>query len=158
MKSRKSPSNDNKDFIPLLKKMPLIQAKEVAADKGYDCEANHRFVLNELNAEPLIPVKKNLAGCHNNKLRKRMKRLFDLNPSYLQNYHQRSKVETIFSVMKRKFGDVLFSRSMRIKKKELKLRVILYDIYRIDKLEEICIIKVFIRADKEKMLCYPVIM
>jgi len=130
----------------LLKKLPPIQVDKVAADKGYDCEANHRFIINELNAEPLIPVKKSIAGCHNNKLRKRMKRRFRSDPSCIQSYHQRSKVETIFSVMKRKFGDTLFSRSMEIKKKELKMRVILYDIYRINKLDKICIIQVFIRA------------
>jgi len=115
MKSKKSPSNDNKDFIPLLKKLPRIQVNKVMADKGYDCEANHKFIQDELNAEPLIPVKKNIAGCHNNKLRKRMKRRFESDPVYLKSYHQRSKVETVFSVMKRKFGDVFIQQKNRNK-------------------------------------------
>jgi len=146
MKSRKSPSNDNKDFIPLLKKLPPVQVNNVMADKGYDCEVNHRFIRDELNAEPLIPVKKNIAGCHNNKLRKRMKRRFESDPACLKSYHQRSKVETVFSVMKRKFGDVLFSRKTEIKKKELKMRAIIYNVYRITQDENPYVLEVFIKA------------
>jgi len=45
-------------------------------------------------------------------------------------YHRRSLVETVFSVEKRVFGDVNYSRSNRLRNKESKLRNICYNIYR----------------------------
>ncbi len=144
VKIRKAPSHDNKDFIPLLKKLPPVEIDYVLADKGYDCEANHRFIRNKLNAEPVIPVKKNISGCHNNKLRKKMRRLFLQNSSYENIYHQRSKVETIFSVIKRKFGENLNSRKTNLKKKEMKLVALTYNIYRINKINNI-LFNVFVK-------------
>ncbi|RLF83234.1 hypothetical protein DRN41_07965 [Thermococci archaeon] len=45
-------------------------------------------------------------------------------------YHRRSLVETVFSVEKRVFGDVNYSRGNRLRNKESKLRNICYNIYR----------------------------
>ena len=45
-------------------------------------------------------------------------------------YHQRSKVETVFSVIKRKYGSSVLSRSFETQKRELLLRMIAYNIDR----------------------------
>ena len=127
VKCRKGPAHDNKDFVPLLRRIDC-RLRNVIADKGYDCEANHRFIRNELDAEPVIPVKKNVAGCHKNKLRKRMKRLFLSNPYYKQVYGQRNIAETVFSVIKRRFGGDLRSRLTELKKKEMKLKALTYNL------------------------------
>ena len=50
-------------------------------------------------------------------------------------YHQRSKVETVFSVIKRKFGSAVYSRIEWLKMKEIKLKNIVYNIYRKIKLD-----------------------
>ena len=43
-------------------------------------------------------------------------------------YHQRNKVETVFSVLKRKFGESLKARNYRLQVKEIKIKVILYNL------------------------------
>jgi hypothetical protein len=49
-------------------------------------------------------------------------------------YHQRSKVETVFSVIKRMFGEIIHAKSWLMQKKELMLRCLTYNIYRIAKI------------------------
>ncbi|PIN91422.1 hypothetical protein COU56_05265, partial [Candidatus Pacearchaeota archaeon CG10_big_fil_rev_8_21_14_0_10_31_9] len=45
-------------------------------------------------------------------------------------YHQRSKVETVFSVIKRKYGCFVLSKSFDTQKKELLFRMVAYNIDR----------------------------
>ena len=45
-------------------------------------------------------------------------------------YHQRSKVETVFSVIKRKYGSWILSKSFETQKKELLFRLVAYNIDR----------------------------
>lgn len=58
--------------------------------------------------------------------RKRMKRSFDWDL-----YHQRSKVETIFSVIKRMLGEYIMSRGIMTQNRETMYRIIAYNCYRI---------------------------
>ncbi|MCD6279144.1 hypothetical protein J7J26_00005, partial [Candidatus Micrarchaeota archaeon] len=58
-------------------------------------------------------------------------------------YHQRSKVETVFSVIKRKFGDELYARNINMRKKEVKLKHLVYNLYR----KIIFLLDVFYTAD-----------
>jgi transposase len=46
-------------------------------------------------------------------------------------YHRRNLVETAFSVLKRKFGESLKARNYRNQIKELKIKLILYNISKI---------------------------
>lgn len=115
----KGPRNDHKDFIPLIKD---IKAEEIVADKGYDGKSNRRFVINELKAIPVIPVR----GHTNYFGRFRTKKKING-----KNYHQRSKVETIFSAIKRKYGSALKSRSFATQKKEVICKLIAYNLDRL---------------------------
>jgi hypothetical protein len=45
-------------------------------------------------------------------------------------YHQRSKVETVNSVEKRKFGDELRSKLLRMQRREMKVVDVVYNIHR----------------------------
>jgi hypothetical protein len=45
-------------------------------------------------------------------------------------YHQRNKVETVFSVLKRKFGESLKARKYRLQIKEIKIKVVVYNLSR----------------------------
>ncbi|MEW6215391.1 MAG: transposase [Nitrospirota bacterium] len=50
--------HDNPLFIPLLKivdKITSFRFKKYTADKGYDDKDNHHFVVDELEADPIIP-------------------------------------------------------------------------------------------------------
>jgi len=118
-KIRLGPRNDNIDFKEILKH---ISAKFVVADKGYDSKTNRRFVLNNLKAYPHIPYRK-LTGRNYERLGVPLK--FDE-----KIYHQRSKVETVFSVIKRKYGSMIKSRSFETQKKEIICRLIAYNIDR----------------------------
>ena len=95
-------------------------------DKGYDSEDIHRLIRDELNAYSLIPVRtrkrKRIYGVH----RRELARSFDQT-----RYHQRNKVETVFSVLKRKFGETMKARKFQAQIKELKIKLILYNISKI---------------------------
>ena len=95
-------------------------------DKGYDSEDIHRLIRDDLNAYSLIPVRtrkrKQISGVY----RRELARSFDQT-----RYHQRNKVETVFSVLKRKFGETLKARKFQAQIKELKIKLILYNISKI---------------------------
>jgi hypothetical protein len=81
---------------------------EVAADMGYLSE-NNFAVIAERGATPLIPFKKN--STPRSGLWSKMYHYFHLNrEDFLARYHQRSNVESTFSMMKAKFGDSVRSK------------------------------------------------
>lgn len=118
-KIRLGPRNDNIDFESVMKN---IDCKYVVADKGYDSKANRHFVLRKMKSYPHIPYRK-MSGRTYEKLGVPLK--FDE-----KIYHQRSKVETVFSVIKRKYGSFILSKSFDSQKKELLLRFVAYNIDR----------------------------
>ena len=118
-KIRLSPRNDTIDFMSVLKDM---KCDWVVADKGYDSKKNRRFVLRQMKAYPQIPYRK-MSGRNYEKLGVPMK-------FYKQVYHQRSKVETVFSVIKRKYGNFILSKTFESQKKELIFRLIAYNVDR----------------------------
>jgi hypothetical protein len=89
-------------------------------DKGYDSEEIHRLIRDTLNSCSLIPIRnrkrKRISGYY----RRKMVKLFDVDQ-----YHQRNKIETVFSVLKRKFGESLKAREYRLQVKEIKIKVVL---------------------------------
>jgi len=111
-------------------------------DKGYDSEEIHELIHDTLDSCSLIPVRnrkrKRISGYY----RRRIARLFDE-----EKYHQRNKVETVFSVLKRKFGEALKARKYRLQIKEIKIKVILYNISKmISTLSLLILIEEFYRA------------
>jgi len=118
-KIRLGPRNDNIDFELVMKN---VKCKFVVADKGYDSKSNRYFVLRKMKAYPHIPYRK-ISGI--NYERAGVPLIFDENI-----YHQRSKVETVFSVIKRKYGCFVLSRSFESQKKELLFRMVAYNIDR----------------------------
>lgn len=118
-KIRLGPRNDNIDFEPVMKK---VKCKYVVADKGYDSKKNRYFVLRNMNAYPHIPYRK-FSGRNYERAGVPLK----FNKKI---YHQRSKVEGVFSVIKRKYGSYVLSRSFESQKKELLFRLIAYNIDR----------------------------
>ena len=130
------PSNDCPELPKLLE--PFQELQIVLGDKGYDSEANLRFIM-ERGGVPIIPVRQGKITPTKTKLRKRMLKLF---PSLEKVYHQRSKVETVFSVMKRRFGASLRSKRLALRMKELALNAITYNCYR----KAITILKGFLQS------------
>ena len=126
----KGPRHDSKDFMPLLKG---IKAKVACADKGYDSYMNHKIVIKNLNAKSLIKIKDH--SCNKRviragrKYREQARREFDE-----KLYHQRSKVESIFSSVKRKYGSCLKARTFDSQKKEVICNYLAYNIDRVIKI------------------------
>ena len=103
-------------------------------DKGYDSEDIHRLIRDDLTAYSLIPLRdrkrKRIYGVY----RRELSRSFDQ-----AQYHRRNLVETVFSVLKRKFGEALKARKYSGQIKELKIKLILYNISKIIHSILICI-------------------
>jgi len=118
--TRLGPRNDHIDFESVMKE---IKCDFVVADRGYDSKSNRYFVLRNLGAIPQIPYRKNSSVLKFRGYRKKL----EFNEKI---YHQRSKVETVFSVIKRKYGNYVLSRSFESQKKEIILRMIAYNIDR----------------------------
>jgi hypothetical protein len=95
-------------------------------DKGYDSGEIHKLIRDDLNSYSLIPVR--------TRKRKRISGFYrrELACSFDQTlYHRRNLVETVFSVLKRKFGEALKARKYSGQIKELKIKLILYNISKI---------------------------
>lgn len=121
--------HDNVDFIPLLERaVRLASVHTVVADRGYDSEQNHVATENlGIQYTVIRPRYESLQvwktkGFH----RKMMKRRFDW-----RIYHQRSKAETVFSVIKRMLGEDILSRYIKTQNRETMYRIIAYNCYRI---------------------------
>jgi len=139
--------HDSIDFKPVLRKAnKLANISTVVADKGYDSEENMQFTALELHAKPVISLKNRDKPLDKTKgkLRRELKQDFPL-----EIYHQRSKIETIISVVKRKYGDTIQSRKHRTKKNECYLKLIAYNCQKaINKLETL--IKGFLQSREVK--------
>ena len=121
----RSPSGDAKKFKPVaLKVMKLGKAvKIVVLDKGYDDEKVHAFIREVMNALSIIPARNEDVPIWKTggRYRKEMKRGYSR-----KKYHQRSKNETVNSVVKRKWGDGTQALSWRCQNKEIIFRLIFY--------------------------------
>ena len=99
------------------------KAKCYVMDKGYDSEKLHSFIREEIKANSIIPVK----------IRKRTRIIGEYRQQLNENfdkkvYNRRSIVETVFSVIKRKFGEIVKARKYYNQVKEIKIKMLVYNI------------------------------
>jgi transposase len=84
--------------------------KEVPADKGYLSVENVETIA-ALGAVPFIAPKVTTTGAAGG-LFEKMYHYYSFNrEEFLRHYHQRSNVESVFSAVKRKFGDYVRARN-----------------------------------------------
>jgi hypothetical protein len=129
IKIRHRHRHDSVDFAPLLQHaVRLVPISTVVADRGYDSENNHTITENLGIPHTIIRPKYETLQVWKTKgfHRKNMKRHFDW-----ESYCQRSKAETIFSVIKRMLGECVMSRYILTQNRETMYRVIAYNCYRI---------------------------
>lgn len=129
IKLRRGPANDNKDFAPVVRKAHRIKPIKIGiGDKGFDDEDNHRLLREELGAMSIIPARHEDVPVWRTggRYRKEMKRGYSQ-----KKYHQRSKDETVFSVVKRTMGDEVRSVRVRGQNNEMRLKIISYNAARI---------------------------
>ena len=87
-----------------------FQIAEVSADKGYASRANMEAVAT-VGAVPYLAFSSHHRGNGGGTWEKMYHYFQFRREEFLQHYHKRSNVETAFSMMKRKFGDSLRSKT-----------------------------------------------
>ena len=104
---------DSPQFHKLVKiTAKTFKIREISADKAYSSRKNLQTVA-ELGGIPYIMFRENATTSpRGNLIWNAMKRFFDEHKEYfLMHYHKRSNSETVFSMIKRKFGNHLYSKS-----------------------------------------------
>ena len=120
------PVHDTKHAQTLLKQCHRLRHSEYyVLDKGYDSEQIHVLIRENMNSSPLIPVRQRKRKKINGKYRRKMVEEFDE-----KLYHSRNLVETMFSVLKRKYGEEIKSRKHRNQVKEVKCKMLIHNIER----------------------------
>ena len=122
-------SNSRRNDSPFLKKLlkPFNVLGLVIADKGYSGKKNAEYVAGKLGAF-FSPFKKNVDGkglC----LWSNLFKLWKIFPSICESiYNQRSKIEAVFSALKNRYGDQLYSKRWYMRRREIAMRFIAYNV------------------------------
>jgi transposase len=145
VKTRKKTRHDTVDAKPMIKKLALHYKPEVLyGDRGYDDNNIFKLCFEELKAYPLI-LQRNLdVPKHRRKgtCRKQTFDIFDYGE-----YLQRNKIETLNSMIKRRFSSNVKSHKDKLQKVEIITRVIAYNIDRLIRTGKQAIL-IFIRITK----------
>ena len=124
-------ANDSPFFQPLVKQTARnFEMKTVVADMAYSASKNLQLVVSK-SAMPYIPFKSNATANRPNQsaVWKRMYHYFMLNQEeFMQHYHQRSNVETVFSMIKAKFGERLRSKTRTAQVNEALCKVLCHNL------------------------------
>jgi hypothetical protein len=128
LRIRKKARHDNVDFKPTVNRAArIVSLDTVTGDKGFDAQKNHE-VVHKHGALLITPLRNKDVPIHRTKGvdRKKLKRYFPK-----KKYHKRSKKETVWSVVKQKFGDAVTAIKFHMQKIELLCRYLAYNIDRI---------------------------
>jgi transposase len=128
-KMRKKSRHDTKDAKPLIKKFAKhYKPNIIYADKGYDDNEIFKLCFENLKAYPLILQRSQHVPKHRRKgeYRKITFDVFDYGE-----YLQRNKVETLISMIKRRFNSNVRSHDDKLQRVEILTRVIAYNIDRL---------------------------
>jgi len=136
LKITKNRQHDTKHAKTLLRKASRIKLAEYyVLDRGYDSEAIHHQIREEIQAISYIPIRNWKASYVSGTFRQEMAHKFDRTV-----YRRRNLVETVFSVVKRRFGGYVRGISFRNQVKEIKLKCIAYSVDRFLKNQRILIV------------------
>ncbi len=114
------------EFRPLVSEtLRVVQLDQLAADAGFDSEANHRFAREEHGLRTIIPAKhgrpttKPAAGHYRGLMQVR----FDRDAC-----RRRSQVETVISMIKRRQGAHVRGRSYHSQCRDLRLMALTHNV------------------------------
>lgn len=118
--------------------------REVSADKAYSSDKNIT-AIDGLKGTAYIPFKTNTTGETGSALWKQMYHYFMFKrDEFLNHYHKRSNIESTFSMLKRKFGDSLRSKTDTAMVNETLCKVLCHNlVVLIHEMEELGIEPVF---------------
>lgn len=105
-----------------------FNVEQISADKGYSSHQNIAAIAS-VEATPLVAFTGNARGNSKSPLWNKAFHFFQMNrDEFLTQYHKRSKVESTFSAMKRKFGEIIRSKTPTAQRNELLLKVLCHNI------------------------------
>lgn len=122
-------TNSRRHDSPFLKKLlqPFRILGLVLADKGYTGKKNAEYVSGKRGSF-FCPYKSN-AHPTGFGIWANLYRLWMKFPSLCEGiYHQRSKVEAVFSALKKRYGDQLHGRKWYMRRREMAMRFIAYNV------------------------------
>ena len=122
-------SNSRRNDSPFLRKLlkPFKVLGIVLVDKGYSNKTNAEYVAKKQGAF-FSPFKKNANPTGLN-IWAYLQRTWKLFPSICRGiYNQRSKVEAVFSALKRRYGDQLYAKLWYMRRREMAMRFIAYNV------------------------------
>ncbi len=135
---RPRPGGDAKHMVALVRRVQSSELETVYGDKGYISRRNAQFIADG-GAYPALEPKSNSSGrSKGRRAYGELIREYRSDPEKWKEVHQygkRSLVETVFSMMKMRFGDTLSSRGQRERRRELLIKVLLHNIDRLNYLE-----------------------
>ena len=138
--SKLGPCGDYLDLPPLAEaSVASVPGAIVLADAGYDSERNHAFCRERLGVGTLIPAKtrRYVAGPRGRYRAEMVEALgcetlgVEGQAGPLKTYHQRWLVETLMSVVKRKWGEALTARLPTMQHAQALIRGLVYNVYRL---------------------------
>lgn len=116
---------------PILRKMLRLIRKIglFFADGAYSCRATIKLILSK-GGSPFIPFSKKATGKARGCMAWSIQFEFFKNLKWVWEhiYHQRSKIESLFSAIKRRYGDDLRGRTRKARYRELVFRLIAYNL------------------------------
>ncbi|MDG6245123.1 MAG: transposase, partial [Methanolobus sp.] len=120
------PVHDAKHAMALLKQCHKNRrSKYYVMDKGYDSEGIHSLTREQLGAIAMIPLRQRKRKRIKGSYRRKMAWGFDR-----ELYNNRNLVETIFSVLKRKYGEDVRAKRYWNQLKEIKLKILVHNLDR----------------------------
>jgi len=122
-------SNSKRNDSPFLRKLlkQFTTLGLVIVDKGYSNKTNAEFVANKKGAF-FSPFKKNAQPTGLN-VWTYLYNLWQIFPSVCKAiYNQRNKVEAVFSALKNRYGDQLYSKKWHTRRREMAMRFIAYNV------------------------------
>lgn len=122
----RGPRPDIDEFRPLLAEATrVVRLSQLVADAGYDSEPNHQFAREQCSTRTIIPAKhgRPTSKPARGRYRRLMQIRFD-RPAY----RQRSQVETVISMIKRRQSSYLAGRSYHSQCRELRLLALTHNI------------------------------
>jgi transposase len=124
---------DTVQLIPLLEKTAeRFQINEVSADKAYSSRRNLHAIQSK-GAVPYIPFKDNSKGTGTrlpvDGLWEKMWHFYNFNrEAFLSHYHKRSNVESVFSMVKTKFGGSVRAKTPTAQVNEVLCKILCHNI------------------------------
>jgi transposase len=120
--------HDSVQFAPLVETASqTFEINKISADKAYSTVANLELV-DDKGGVSYIPFKSSATGWSGGIFEKMFHFYSFQREAFLEHYHQRSNVESTFSMIKRKFGDSIRSKTDTAQINEVLCKVLCHNI------------------------------